>query len=121
MLVQLLVGDLGIVLGIVAFPDDRHLIAAFCQMPVDAVGGHVERAVLEPFDRDVRNIVVDVLDLGERLDPVDTLGLLGPESLIILDRGFVHGLVFGLVDVCSFGELGWNRMNMNVAHVDAFP
>jgi len=35
--VQLLVGDLLVVLGVVAFPDDRDLVGALGQMPVDAV------------------------------------------------------------------------------------
>jgi len=34
-------------------PDDRGLLAALGKMPVDAVPGDVEDAVLEPFDRDV--------------------------------------------------------------------
>ena len=52
-LVELAVGDLLVVGGVVAFPDDGDLVAARLQVPVDAVGGDVERAVLEPFDRDV--------------------------------------------------------------------
>ena len=44
MLVELVVGDLLVVIGIVAFPDDRDLIAALLQMPVDAVVGDVESA-----------------------------------------------------------------------------
>jgi hypothetical protein len=51
--VQLLVGDFLVVLGIVAFPDDRGLVAALLEMAVDAVEAGIERAVLEPFDRDV--------------------------------------------------------------------
>jgi hypothetical protein len=47
--VQLLVGDvLRGFLGIVGLEDDRGLVAALGQVPVDAVRGHVERAVLEP-------------------------------------------------------------------------
>jgi hypothetical protein len=38
---------------LVAFPDDGGLIAARFQMPVEAGDGGVERAVLEPFDRDI--------------------------------------------------------------------
>ena len=35
--VELVIGDLAVVVGIVAFPDDRRLVAALLQMPVDAV------------------------------------------------------------------------------------
>ena len=52
-LVELAVGDLPIVIGIVALPDDRRLVAPLLQVPVDAVVGDVEHAVLEPFDRDL--------------------------------------------------------------------
>ena len=52
-LVQLPVGDLLVLGRVVAFPDDRDLISLLLQMAVDAVGGHVERAVLVPLDRDV--------------------------------------------------------------------
>ena len=52
-LVQLLVGDGFLLGGIVAFPDDRNLVAPLRQMPINTVRRHVERAVLVPFDRDV--------------------------------------------------------------------
>jgi len=51
--VQLAVGDVFGLRGIVALPDDRGLVAALVEMAVDAVPGRVEDAVLEPFDRDV--------------------------------------------------------------------
>ena len=62
--VQLAVGDVLGLRGIVALPDDRGLVAALVEMPVDAVPGDVEDAVLEPFDRDVAGREGDVLDLG---------------------------------------------------------
>jgi hypothetical protein len=39
--------------GIVAFPDDRDLVAAGGEVPVGAVGRDVGDAVLEPADRDL--------------------------------------------------------------------
>jgi hypothetical protein len=67
MLVQFAIGDLLVVIGIVAFPDDRHLIAAFFQVPVDAIVGDVGDAILEPLDR---NIALErgVLDLVKGLN-----------------------------------------------------
>ena len=62
--------------GVVRLPDDGDLLAAFLQMAVDAVGGDVERAVLEPFDRDVRIVERRVLNLRIGLDPVEPLALL---------------------------------------------
>jgi hypothetical protein len=51
MLVQFVVGDLLVVIRVVAFPDDGDLVAALLQVPVDAVVGDVEDAVLVPLDR----------------------------------------------------------------------
>ena len=63
-LVQLPVGDLLVLGRVVALPDDGDLIAARRQMPVDAVGRHVERAVLVPLDGDVAGAEGGVLDLA---------------------------------------------------------
>src|SRR4051794_39734835 len=101
--VQLPVGDVLRVRGIVTFPDDRGLIAALLQMAVDTVPGDIENAILEPFDRNVSGRKRRVLDLGERLHPADALGLLGPEPVGIADRTGVHLLVLGLVDKGAFG------------------
>ena len=76
-----------------------------CEMPVDAVIGDVEHAVLEPFDRDVAGRERDVLDLGRGLHPVDALGLLGPEAVGVRDRAGVHFLVLGLVDPGALGPI----------------
>ncbi len=99
---QLLVGKLLVVLGIVTFPDDCGLVTALGDMAVDAVVAGVERSILEPFDRDIVRVVGGVLDLAERLDPVDAPGLLGPEAVRVLDRTGIHFLVFGVVDEGAF-------------------
>src|SRR5690606_16177436 len=85
LLVELAVGYVLVVGGIVAFPDDGSLVGAPGQMAVDTVGAGVEGAVLEPFDRDVCLIERGVLDPGEGLDPVDALAVLGPKAVGILD------------------------------------
>ena len=108
---QLLIGDVLAVFGIIAFPDDRRLLGALRQVPVDAVGRDVERAVLEPFDVEIVRIPGDVLDPGERLDPVDALGLLRPEPFRILQRVRVHGVVFRSVDQRARLPILGNRNN----------
>ena len=50
---ELSIGDVGGLRGIVAFPDDRRLVRALRQMPIDAIVSDVGDAVLEPFDRDI--------------------------------------------------------------------
>ena len=118
---QLLVGD-GLVVGrLVAFPDNRRLVAACFQVAVDAVGRRVERAVFVPFDRDVGHHEVDVFNFGVGLNPVEPLALFAPKALVVFDRSFVHLLVFRFIRVGGFGEFGWNRMDVNFAHNDVSP
>ena len=75
--------------GLVPLPDDRDLAAALLQMPVKAVGGDIQNAVLEPSDRD-RQVEAGILDDGEWLDPVNPLSLLPPERIRIGDRFGIH-------------------------------
>src|SRR5262249_40832102 len=91
--------------------DDRDLVAALGEMPVDAVRRDVEHAVLVPFDRDVVRIVRGVLDLGIRLDPVDALAVLAPERVRVADRGLVHRLVLRVVHVGALGPVGRDVVN----------
>ena len=52
------------------------------------------------------------LDLGERLDPVDPLGLTPPEAVRVLDRLAVHfGIAIG-VDQCLFRPFPRNRIHL---------
>jgi len=103
---QLAVGDVLGLGGIVALPDDRGLVAALLQMAVDAVPGDVQLPILEPFDRDVAGREGDVLDLGEGLDPVDPLAVLAPEAVRVLDRVRVHLAIFCVIDVSTLGPIG---------------
>src|SRR5690606_24207306 len=80
--VQLAVGDFAVLGRIVAFPDDRYLIAALFEVAVQAVVGDVEGAVGVPLDVDVVVVEGGLLDLGVGLDPVDALALLTPETQI---------------------------------------
>jgi hypothetical protein len=114
-LVELVIGDLLVVVGIVAFPDDRRLVAALLQMPVDAVVGDVRLAVLEPLDRDLAG-EGRVLDLGVGLEPVDPLAVLAPELLGVLDRVAIPLFVGFPVDQRILLP-GWlNAVNLHVGH-----
>src|SRR5262249_52597772 len=110
--VQLLVGKRFVVLRIIALPQDGGVVTALGKMAVDAVMADVQRAVLEPFDRHVAGVIGGVLDLAERLDPVDALGLLTPETVRILDRARVHFLVLGFVHVGAFPPIGRNVIDL---------
>ena len=103
---QLAIGDLLVVLGIVALPDDRCLVAPLGEMTIEAVVCDVRRAVLEPFDRHFMRIKGGILDLGEGFEPVDPLGMLTPKAVRIVDRVLVHLLVFGVVDERALRPFG---------------
>ena len=105
LLVRLAVGDVLALGGIVAFPDDRRLVAALGEMAVEAVGRDVERAVIVPADADVAG-VVDVLHLAEGLDPVDALADLAPEAFGVGDGAAIHLLVFPGVDQRALRGVG---------------
>ncbi len=110
--VQFLIGDLLVVLGVVAFPDDGDLLAALLQVAVDAVVSRVGLAVLEPFDRNLAGAEGGVLHLLERLHPVDALRFLGPEFIRVLDRSGVHFLVVGVVEISALLPRGRDRIKL---------
>ena len=82
---QFAIGD---VLGlgrIVAFPDDRRLVGASGEVPVDAVCRHVQDAIVVPADMDVAGVVDDRGDVLNRLrKPVRQEALVA--SLLDLDE-----------------------------------
>ncbi len=92
LLVQLAVRDPALLVRVVAFPDDRHLVRTLRQVPVEAGGGCVQRAVLIPADADVA-LEAGVLRAGGRAHPGDAPRLLGPERLGVGDGGLRHGAV----------------------------
>ncbi len=103
---ELGVGDVARFIGIVPFPDDRGLLGALGQMPVDAIVGDVGDAILEPVDRHVMRVEAGVLDLGVGLEPVDPLAVLAPEGFRVVQRTLVHLLVFGVIDPSALGPFG---------------
>ena len=94
---QLAVGNVALLGRVVAFPDDRDLVTALGKVAVQAVVGNVESPVGKPFDVDMMVIERGLLDGSERLDPVETLGLLAPETIGVDDGLLVHRLVGRLV------------------------
>ena len=106
------IGDMLGLRGIVAFPEDRGLVRALGQVPIDAIVSDVGDAVFEPFDRDVVGVERRVLDLGEWREPVDAFSVLGPEGLRIAQRPLVHLLVLGRVDPGALRPFGWNVISL---------
>src|SRR5260370_24642959 len=98
--IQLAVGAPLVFPGVVALPQDRRLVGALRQMPVDAVVGSVERAVLVPADRHV-GVEGGVANLRIRPDPIETLALLAPELVGVGERLLVHPEIIGSADLAG--------------------
>ena len=90
-----------------AFPDDGSLVAACSEsVAVDAVVAEIELAAHEPLGPGQ----VPFQHLVPGLEPVQVFGRLGPETLRILNRLLVHGLVlFEALDVGLCAELRRRR------------
>jgi hypothetical protein len=116
MLVQFAVGDLPVIVGIVAFPDDGDLIAALLQMPVDAIVGNVGEPVLEPLDRDLA-LERCILHLGVGLEPVDALAVLAPEPVRILNAVRVPFQIGCVVDQGALLPRGLDLVDMDIGHL----
>ncbi|MNN90776.1 hypothetical protein D3C81_2087910 [compost metagenome] len=86
-------------------------------MTVEAVVGNVQGAVGEPFDVDMVIVEGSLLHRGERLDPVEALGLLAPEAVRVDDRLLVHGLVGRLVGQRVSQNLGTNGIQGSRTHL----
>jgi hypothetical protein len=102
--VQFAVGDGVGNRGVVAFEQQRGLVAAGRQLAVEAVDRHVELAVLEPADAEIVRSVVDVPDLCRKAHPVDALGNPGPEGIGVAHRFLVHRAVIGFLDDSTGGK-----------------
>ena len=92
---QFPVGDAPHIVLRLALPDDRHLVArGRLEMPIQAVGGHIELAILKPRMLHLARVGVPI-ELpchGRRLHPVQRLRLFQPEGLRLADGALVHGL-----------------------------
>jgi hypothetical protein len=98
LLVELIVGDVGVVCRIITLPDDGGLVAAAFKVAVDAVDGHVQLTVFVPLDGNIVIVEGCVLHDGVGLDPVDAFALLCPEGLRIFHGLFVHRQIGVIVD-----------------------
>lgn len=101
---KLAIGDGALLGGVVAFPEDRHLVRCAIGMAVDAVVGGVEDAVLIPADRYVMRIVGGVLHPRERLDPVESPGHGRPEGIGVFDGALVKLQILVVVDEGRSGK-----------------
>ena len=109
---QVAISDVFGNIGIITFKDDGRLITAFFQMTVKTVGRNVQRAVFVPFDVKVFGVIADIFDGGIRLDPVNALAMFAPETFRVLNRLFVHRVIFCFVDQGIFRDVVGDGINV---------
>ena len=98
LLLKLAIGDGALFGGVVALPQDRHLVWRAVGMAVDAIVGGVENAVFVPADRYVVRVVGGILYAREGFDPVEAAGHRGPEAIGIVDGAFVELQILVVID-----------------------
>ncbi len=116
---QVTVGNLFVFARVVAFPDDRDLIATGFQVAVKAVVGGVQFAVFVPFDIDSVRIKRGVFNLGVWLEPVQALALLAPEGFRVVDRLLIHRLIFVVIGMRLGSKSRIDRIYVLFTHRDA--
>jgi len=106
--VQGAIGDARALAGFVAFPQDRDLVAARRQMPVETIGRYVDLAAVEPTDPEIIRREGHVLHRIERPHPVELCGLIAPIGIGRIDRGAALMLVLGRADAAGTCRGRWN-------------
>ena len=112
---QLVVGDVGVIVGVVAFPDDGDLVATGGQVAVNTVAGDIQFATDKPGG--FTFVKIKFKDFVPGLFPVEKFcRLLGPELFGVFDRGFVHGLILFFGDMRLGGGFGTDRVLLDIKH-----
>ena len=115
--VQLPVGQALVFFGIVAFPENGHLVAAGFEVAVEAVIGHIQLAAREPADEQMIGIEAVIRDPVPLPAPGDEpFGLFGPEARRVLDRLLIQGGVALSADMGLGGNLGGNVIAFGFRH-----
>ncbi|MOA19605.1 hypothetical protein D3C78_1400000 [compost metagenome] len=114
--VQLFIGDVLALGGVVAFPDNGGLVAALGEMSVQAVGREIQRAVFIPFNGDFTRRKRGVFHLLIRLDPVKDFALLAPEGVRIRNRVLILLFILLRINQAMVRNICGNVVFMDLAH-----
>jgi hypothetical protein len=97
---------------IVAFEDDRGLVAARGQVTIQAVGRDVELAIVVPADVQVVRIEGNIANMRGLFRPIQPFGDAAPETLRILHRFGVLSLVILFANARLGGEGRIDRIDL---------
>ena len=78
-----------LIIWIVAFPNDRCLLATALQMPVKTINRCIQRTISIPVYMQIIGIIGNIADLAVRLHPVDALAMCIPERIRIGNRRLI--------------------------------
>ena len=97
MLVQLLIGNLQIIAGVITFPNDCRLPASVGQMPINTIHADIELTADKPANVTARNISL-AYGLPGLLPAQECARLISPKTVWVSDRALIHAVIGGLVD-----------------------
>ncbi|CQR22456.1 Uncharacterised protein [Yersinia enterocolitica] len=101
---------------IIAFPDNRSLITAFCQMAIQTVCCKVQCTIFKPADTDMAGIKRGILHRFIRFNPINNLAMLTPEFIWVLHRLLIILMILFWVYQGMLCNCSWNRVLMYLAH-----
>ena len=103
---QLAVGDVLASVRVVALPEDRDLVGARREVPVEAIDRDVELPSSNHLIDTSGQAKLVFLTLVYGLYPVEALAMLAPEGVRIGERGRVHSLITLGVDTGAGDDIG---------------
>ena len=115
LVIQSAISDVFVIGRFVTLPDNRDIVPAFGQVPVDTVDRRIQGAVLKPVDRYL-TLKTGILDLAERFYPVNAQGLFCPEGLRHPDRALIHLKIFFIGAMGTFKRMCGYRKTQTFTH-----
>ena len=118
--VELSIGHPLALVRVVAFPDDRRLVAVRGEVSIEAVGRDVQLPVLEPADVEVADIEAHVLHARVGTYPVHAPSHARPEPLRVADGLVVERPVLFVGDAGPRGEIRRHLVELGHGRLPVF-
>jgi hypothetical protein len=113
--VQLTVSNLGfLIVKLIALKNNSGLITSGSQVPVNAVIGNVQRAIVEPANMQIIFVKADIAYLGEGFEPIQPLAMLTPETLVFIDLLNIQSIIVFIGNQSAFTSGCRHRVDLAV-------